>query len=104
VAVTYPGFALFLTARWSIVAYLSHFHLLVGGVQITVGAPDFEPAGIRGHFLYCRNLLLHCSLVGKPSPLGSAFEKIELHFDPSQPGTVIRVHNTEDDFLFGTFH
>lgn len=40
VAFTYPGFALFLTARWFIVAYLSHFHLLVGGVQITVGAPD----------------------------------------------------------------
>jgi hypothetical protein len=58
---------------------------LVGGVQITVGAPDFGPPGIGGHFLYCRNLLLHCSLVGKPSPLGSAFEKIELDLYSGQP-------------------
>src|SRR5579859_7435183 len=63
----------------------SHFHLLAGGVQLIISTPHFESSSVGGHFLCGGYLLLHCSLMGKPSPLGSAIEEIELDLDSGQP-------------------
>ena len=59
-----------------------HFHLLARGIQVIVGATDFQPNRISGHFLYGGNFFLQRSFVGKLGPLGAAFEEVELDFNP----------------------